>query len=97
MKIIKSGIEKKFFESTTESLIGYTIERLGELLYIVDEIDVYSACSTAKVVLALYMFRPTSTFFCVQMRIHDGDLITKGAIVDESGKQQYNITIKRYL
>lgn len=97
MKIVKAGIEKRFFGATTKSLKGYTIEIHGELFYIVDDTTIHSIHITTTVVLAVYRFRPTGAFLCALLHIYDGDLITKGAIVDESGKQQDNLTIKKYL
>lgn len=97
MKIVKSGIEKRFFGATTKSLRGYTIERHGELFYIVDDTTVYSVYVNTTVVLAVYRFKPTGAFLCALLHIYDGDLITKGAIVDKSGKNQDNITIKKFL
>ena len=97
MKIIKSGIEKRYFSNTTPSLKGYTIEKHGELFYIVDDTTIHSVYITTTVVLAVYRFEPTGAFLCALLHVYDGDLVTKGAIVDESGKKQDNLTIKKYL
>lgn len=95
MKIIKKGIEKRYYPDTTPNLKGFVVERVGYTLFIVDSTAVVGVKGDAVVVMAVC--RSFGLFLSVTMQLFEGDIITTGAIIDNHGVEQTKIEIIKYL
>lgn len=96
MKIIKKGIEKRYFHKTTPTLKGYVIERYGDIFYVTQSASISTYSGDITIACAVWV-SCSGSLLEMLIIVFEEDKITKGAIVDKKGVEQERIEIIKYL
>ena len=99
IRIVKRGIERKYHKGKT-SLVGCVLcselfgNKRDDLMYITDVTTTYNGDTIAN---AVWRFEQTGSFLSLLVYVYEGDIIAKGAIIDENGKELNKILITKNL
>lgn len=95
LKIVKKGVGKHYSYETTKNLAGYVVEKIGNTFYITQSTIIFTLSGYITIANAVWV--GYSGLLQTLIHIEEGEIITTGAIVDETGEEQTVIQINKYL